>query len=66
MRVDPNFVSNLIGPLNQTQSALQQLTAELSSGVRITSLSQDPVSAGQNVLLLNQIQNLGLKIDKIL
>jgi flagellar hook-associated protein 3 FlgL len=32
------------------------LSAELSSGVSITSLSQNPVGAGQNVLLLNQIQ----------
>ena len=32
------------------------MTAELSSGVRITSLSQDPVASGENVLLLNQIQ----------
>ena len=57
MRVDPFFVSNLVGSLDQTQANEQQLTAELSSGVRITSLSQDPVASGQNVLLLNQIQH---------
>jgi flagellar hook-associated protein 3 FlgL len=34
----------------------QQLSAELSSGVSITSLSQNPVGAGENVLLLNQIE----------
>jgi flagellar hook-associated protein 3 FlgL len=34
----------------------QQLTAELSSGVSINSLSQNPVASGENVLLLNQIQ----------
>jgi flagellar hook-associated protein 3 FlgL len=56
MRVDPNYVANLAGSLNQTQANLQQLTAELSSGVRVTSLSQDPLASGQNVLLLNQIQ----------
>ncbi len=56
MRVDPNYISNLTGSLDQTQTTLQQLTAELSSGVRVTSLSSDPVAAGQNVLLLNQIQ----------
>ena len=32
------------------------MTAELSSGVSITSLSQNPVASGENVLLLNQIQ----------
>jgi flagellar hook-associated protein 3 FlgL len=56
MRVDPNYVSNLVSSLDQTQANEQQLTAELSSGVRVNSLSQDPVSSGENVLLLNQIQ----------
>jgi flagellar hook-associated protein 3 FlgL len=56
MRVDPYYVTNLVSALDQTQSNEQQLTAELSSGVRISSLSQDPVSSGQNVLLLNQMQ----------
>lgn len=56
MRVDPNFVSNLVGSLDQTQLTQQQLTQELSSGVRVSSLSQDPVAAGQNVQLLSQIQ----------
>src|ERR1700691_6322801 len=56
MRVDPSYVSNLVGSLDQAQSTQQQLTAELSSGVSITSLSQNPVGSGQNVLLLNQIQ----------
>ena len=37
-------------------SLVQTLSSELSSGVSINSLSQNPVGAGQNVLLLNQIQ----------
>ena len=56
MRVDPSYISNLVGSLDQTQASEQQLSAELSSGVSITSLSQNPVGAGENVLLLNQIQ----------
>jgi flagellar hook-associated protein 3 FlgL len=56
MRVDPYYVSNLAGSLDQTQVTEEQLTAELSSGVRVTSLSQDPVASGENVLMLNQIQ----------
>jgi flagellar hook-associated protein 3 FlgL len=56
MRVDPFYVANLANSLDQTQSQEQQLTSELSSGVRFNSLSQDPVSAGKNVDLLNQIQ----------
>lgn len=56
MRVDPFYVANLASSLDQTQSQEQQLTSELSSGVRVTSLSQDPIAAGENVLLLNQVQ----------
>ena len=56
MRVNPFYVSNLGISLNQTQASEQQLTAELSSGVRVNSLSDDPLAAGENVLLLNQMQ----------
>ena len=56
MRVDPFYVTNLVGSLDQTQANVQQLTSELSSGARVTSLSQDPVASGENVLLLNQMQ----------
>jgi flagellar hook-associated protein 3 FlgL len=56
MRVDPTYVSNLVNALDSVQGRQQQFSNELSSGVRINSLSDDPVSAGRNVLLLNQIQ----------
>jgi flagellar hook-associated protein 3 FlgL len=56
MRVDPSYSSNLVGALDQSQLNEQRLTAELSSGVSITALSQNPVASGENVLLLNQIQ----------
>jgi flagellar hook-associated protein 3 FlgL len=56
MRVDPYYVANLVNSLDLTQASEQQLTAELSSGVRVNSLSEDPLAAGENVLLLNQIQ----------
>jgi flagellar hook-associated protein 3 FlgL len=56
MRVDPFFVLNLSGPLNQTQATQQQLTEEVSSGVRVTSIGEDPVAAAQNVQFLNQIE----------
>jgi flagellar hook-associated protein 3 FlgL len=56
MRVNPFYVSNLAASLDQTQSTEAQLSNELSSGVSITSLSSNPVAAGENVLLLNQIQ----------
>jgi flagellar hook-associated protein 3 FlgL len=56
MRVNPFFVSNLVGSLDQAQATEQQLSAEVSSGVRFTSLGDDAVSSGRNVMLLNQIQ----------
>jgi flagellar hook-associated protein 3 FlgL len=56
MQVDPFYITNLVGALDQTQANAQQLSTELSSGVRVTSLGQDPVSAGEDVLLLNQIE----------
>ena len=56
MQVDPLYITNLVGSLDQTQANQQQLSSELSSGVSITSLGQNPVGAGENVLLLNQIQ----------
>ena len=56
MRVDPFYVTNLVSALDQTQGTEENLTNELSSGVRFSSLGDDPVSAGRNVLLLNQIQ----------
>src|SRR5438270_8984597 len=56
MRVNPFYISNLAVSLNQTQAGEQELTAELASGVRVNTISDDPMAAGQNVLLLNQIQ----------
>ena len=56
MRVDPFYITHLVGSLSNTQLRQQQLSAQLSSGVNITSLSDNPVAAGQNVALLDQIQ----------
>jgi len=56
MRVDPFYVVNLSSSLDQTQATQQQLTEELSSGVRVTTIGSDPVAAAQNVQLLNEIQ----------
>jgi flagellar hook-associated protein 3 FlgL len=56
MRVDPFYVVNLSSALDQTQLTQQQLSEELSSGVRVATIGQDPVAAAQNVQLLNQIQ----------
>ena len=56
MRVNPNYIANLAVALNSSQAAEEHLTEELSSGVRVNSAGEDPIAAGQNVMLLNQIQ----------
>jgi flagellar hook-associated protein 3 FlgL len=56
MRVDPSYSANLVDALDQAQANSQQFSSELSSGVRVTSLSSDPSAAGENVILLNQIE----------
>jgi flagellar hook-associated protein 3 FlgL len=55
MRADPNYVHGLVASLNQSTLSEQQLTSELSSGLRVSSLSDDPVAAGQASLLSSAI-----------
>lgn len=55
MRADPNYVSGLVASLNQSTLSEQQLTSELSSGLRVSSLSDDPVAVGQASLLSSAI-----------
>jgi flagellar hook-associated protein 3 FlgL len=56
MRLNPNYIVNLAVALNSSQASVQHLTEELSSGVRVNSIGEDPIAAGQNVMLLNQIR----------
>ena len=56
MRVNPNYVTSLAVALNASQATEQHLSEELSSGVRVNSVGEDPILAGQNVMLLNQIR----------
>jgi len=56
MRVDPNYISKMVSSLDKVTASEQSLSEELSSGVRVNSLSDDPVAAAENVVLLNQIQ----------
>ena len=55
MRVDPNYVSNLTASLDQSTSEEDTLTSELSSGLRVASLSDDPVAVAQSTLLGSSI-----------
>ena len=56
MRVDPNYIANLSGSLNQSSNLLNTLSAELSSGMSITSLQDNPTAAAQTTLLDGQIE----------
>ncbi len=51
MRVDPNYVVNLSSSLDQSSSALAHLSAEMSSGLRVGLLSDDPTAVAQSSLL---------------
>jgi flagellar hook-associated protein 3 FlgL len=51
MRVDPNYVANLTAAVDQSASEEDMLSAELSSGLRVASLSDDPVAVAQSTLL---------------
>jgi flagellar hook-associated protein 3 FlgL len=51
MRVDPHYITNLSGALSSSTAAEQKLASELSSGLRVSSLSDDPVAAGQASML---------------
>jgi flagellar hook-associated protein 3 FlgL len=55
MRVNPDYMTGLVGSLDATSSSEATLTEELASGSRVNSLSDDPVAAGENVLLRAQI-----------
>lgn len=51
MRVDPNYLTNLTASLNASTGAEATLTSELSSGLRVASLQDDPVAVEQSALL---------------
>jgi len=55
MQVDTHYVTGLVASLNSSTLSEQKLTSELSSGLRVASLSDDPVAAGQASLLASSI-----------
>ena len=57
MRVNPHYMTGLVSSLDATSATEQQLTEQLASGSRVNQLSDDPVAAGENVLLSAQIRS---------
>jgi flagellar hook-associated protein 3 FlgL len=55
MRVDPFYVQGLAGSLNDVTATEAELSGELASGLRVTSLSVDPVAAAQGSIIGSSI-----------
>lgn len=55
MRVNPDYVTNLVGSLNQVTANEQTIAEEISTGVTVNSLSDNPSAAGQDVMLGTQL-----------
>ncbi len=55
---DPNYLHGMAAAITQSSSREQTLTTELSSGQRVTQLSDDPVAAATNVALSGSISRL--------
>jgi flagellar hook-associated protein 3 FlgL len=55
LRVDPNYITNLATALNQSSNAEDTLTSELSSGLSVTTLQDNPVAVAQSTLLASSI-----------
>jgi flagellar hook-associated protein 3 FlgL len=55
MNVDPNYLQQLAAALSRTTGQQQNFSSQISSGVRLTGLGDDPVAAAQNVQFSAQI-----------
>ncbi len=55
MRVDPQYLNTLVQSLDQSGASQQRIAGQIASGVRVTSLGDDPTAATQNVVLSRQI-----------
>ncbi|MDQ2834013.1 MAG: flagellar hook-associated protein 3 [Acidobacteriota bacterium] len=55
MRVDPQYLNTLTASLDASSNVENTLASQLSSGLRLTSLQDDPVAAGQSALLASSI-----------
>jgi flagellar hook-associated protein 3 FlgL len=53
--VDPNYITNLAGALNQSTSIEDTLTSELASGLSVATLQDNPTAVAQSTLLASSI-----------
>jgi flagellar hook-associated protein 3 FlgL len=57
VRVNPQYLNNVAGAIDQTTSVQQHLTEELSNGTSIQQLSDNPSAVGENVSLDSAISS---------
>jgi flagellar hook-associated protein 3 FlgL len=55
MRVNPFYSFNIGSSIDSSNALIQELTEELSTGVRVNQLSDDPIAAAQNEQLMAQL-----------
>ena len=55
---NPNYLHGMAAAINQAGATVQTLTTELSSGLRVTQLSDDPVAVANNVGLASSMSGL--------
>lgn len=55
MRVDPNYVNTLATAVDQSSNVENKLTGELSSGLRVSELQDDPVAVAQSARFASAI-----------
>jgi len=58
MNFNPNYTQGLAASINRSAATEQTLTSELSSGLRVNQLSDDPVAAADNVGLASSISQM--------
>ena len=58
MRADPSYINSLTQSLNSAAITANNLSSQLSSGLRVESLSDDPSAAAQSVQIGSQIAKI--------
>lgn len=54
MRVDPQFIQGIVGALGRNAAQQQQVSIDISTGVSVNNLSDNPIAAAQDFLLRSE------------
>lgn len=58
MRADPTYYGSLVAAINKATGNANKFASELSSGLRVGSLSDDPTAAAQSLQIGSQIEQI--------